>query len=162
MPLSASPPADARKVTSDEANGPEPLVPPLPTPVAVVVTALRNVKVSVTDLAVARDRYGVVFGLVSIMEFPDDGAVVRGIHGEIPGLGAVLALREDPEAARGLGGFAIANFTVPDRSTLEPWVSHLDALGVEHSGIRDTPRSSLLVMLNPDGQAIHLYTPMPG
>ena len=125
------------------------------------LTAFRNVKVPVTDLAVALDWYGKVFGFSPVLEFPDADGVVLGVHGEIPGLGAVLALREDPDAARGLGAFAICNFTVADRSALEAWVSHLDALGVRHGEIIDTPRLSVLVMDNPDGQEIHLYTSPP-
>ena len=121
---------------------------------------LRNVKVPVTDLAVARDWYGKVFGLRTLLEFADGDGVVRGIHAEIPGIGAVLALREDPETARGLGAFAIANFEVPDHAALEQWAAHLDRLGVPHNPIVDTPRLSMLLMHNPDGQEIHLYTPI--
>ena len=84
------------------------------------------------------------------------------MHGELPGIGDVLALREDPEAARGLGAFAIANFEVPDRATLEAWVRHLARCGVPHGPIVDTPRISLLVICNPDGQEIHLYAPLRG
>jgi hypothetical protein len=72
----------------------------------------------------------------------------------------VLALREDADAARGLGVFAIANFTVPDRPALEAWAAHLDDVGAQHGPIIDTPRLSLLAMQNPDGQEIHLYTPL--
>lgn len=129
--------------------------PPIPR-----LVALRNVKVPVTDLPSARAWYGKVFGFVPTLEFTDADGIVRGVHGEIPGIGAVLALREDPEAAVGLGAFGIANFTVADRSSLQTWVDHLDALGVTHGPIIDTPRLALLVIHNPDGQEIHLYTPM--
>lgn len=123
---------------------------------------LRNVKVPVTDLPVALDWYRKVLGFRSLIEFPDGEGVVRGVHGELPGIGAVPALREDVPAARGLGEFAIANFEVADRAALEDWVAHLDELGVEHGPIVDTPRLSLLVLRNPDGQEIHLYTPPRG
>ena len=122
------------------------------------VVGLRNVKVPVTDLRVAVDWYGRVLGFRPTIEFPDADGVVRGVHGELPGVGDVLALREDPDAARGLGAFAIANFAVSDRAALQVWVSHLDELGVAHGPIVDTPRLSLLVFTNPDGQEIHLYT----
>lgn len=125
-----------------------------------MLVGLRNVKVPVTDLKIALDWYGRVFGFRPTIEFPDADGVVRGVHGEIPGVGDVLALREDPEAARGLGVFAIANFSVADRLALETWVAHLDELGVTHGPIIDAPRLSLLVLTNPDGQEIHLYTPI--
>jgi catechol-2,3-dioxygenase len=126
------------------------------------LVGLRNVKVPVTDLGVALDWYGRVFGFRATIEFADADGVVRGVHGELPGIGEVLALREDPEAARGLGAFAVANFAVADRSALEDWVAHLDALGVGHGPVVDAPRLSLLVFANPDGQEVHLYTPNRG
>jgi catechol-2,3-dioxygenase len=116
--------------------------------------------VPVTDVQTAIAWYRKVFGFEPTIEFPDADGVVRGVHGEIPGIGAVLALREDPDAATGLGVFAIANFTVEDRASLQSWVDHLDALGVEHGPIVDAPHLSLLVIHNPDGQEIHLYTPL--
>ena len=125
-----------------------------------MLAALRNVKVPVTDLQVALDWYGKVFGFRPTMEFTDADGIVRGVHGALPGLGEVLALREDPDAARGLGVFAIANFAVADRAALQEWVKHLDELGVAHGSIVDAPRLSLLVFANPDGQEIHLYTPI--
>ena len=121
---------------------------------------LRNVKVPVTDLQIALDWYRRVLGFQPTIEFPDTDGVVRGVHGELPGAGDVLALREDPAAARGLGSFAIANFTVPDRPALQSWAAHLDELGINHGPIIDPPRLSLLVFANPDGQEIHLYTPI--
>ena len=121
---------------------------------------LRNVKVPVTDLPTALDWYGRVFGFRPTIEFPDADGAVRGVHGELPGIGDVLSLREDPAAARGLGVFAIANFAVADRLALQAWATHLDELGVTHGPIIDTPRLSLLVLANPDGQEIHLYTPI--
>lgn len=124
------------------------------------LVGLRNVKVPVTDLPVAVDWYGRVLGFRATIEFPDAQGVVRGVHGELPGIGAVLALREDRDAARGLGAFAVANFAVSDRATLQAWVGHLDGLGVAHGAIVDTPRVSILVFANPDGQEIHLYTPV--
>lgn len=125
-----------------------------------MLLGLRNVKVPVTDLPIALDWYGRVFGFRPTIEFSDADGVVRGVHGELPGIGEVLALREDPDAARGLGAFAIANFAVADRSALQAWVTHLDELGVAHGPIVDAPRLSILVFANPDGQEIHLYTPI--
>lgn len=120
----------------------------------------RNVKVPVTSLPEAVEWYGAVLGFRPTIEFPDAEGVVRGVHGDLPGLKDGLALREDPEAARGLGAFAVANFEVPDRSGLEAWADHLDRLGVAHDPIVDAPRLSLLVVRNPDGQEVHLYTPI--
>lgn len=125
-----------------------------------MLAGLRNVKVPVTDLPTALEWYGRVLGFRPTIEFSDAGGVVRGVHGELPGIGDVLALREDPDAARGLGVFAIANFAVSDRAALETWVKHLDELGIDHNPIVDGPRLSVLVFANPDGQEIHLYTPI--
>jgi catechol-2,3-dioxygenase len=121
---------------------------------------LRNVKVPVADIGIAIEWYAKAFGFQTMIEFRDDAGVVRGVHGELPGIGPVLALREDEPAARGLGAFAIANFEVPDRAALEAWAAHLDEVGVQHDPIVDGPRVSVLVLRNPDGQEIHLYTPI--
>jgi catechol-2,3-dioxygenase len=124
------------------------------------LVGLRNVKVPVSDLQIALDWYGRVLGFRPTIEFSDADGVLRGVHGELPGLGDVLSLREDPAAARGLGAFAIANFAVADRAALEVWVTHLDELDVSHGPIVDTPRLSVLIFANPDGQEVHLYTPL--
>jgi catechol-2,3-dioxygenase len=123
---------------------------------------LRNVKVPVTDLGVALEWYSRVLEFRPTIEFRDSDGVMRGVHGDLPGISAGLALREDPEAAQGLGTFAIANFEVADRSALEQWTAHLDAVGAPHDPIVDTPRLSVLIFSNPDGQEVHLYTPIRG
>jgi catechol-2,3-dioxygenase len=121
---------------------------------------LRNVKVPVSELGVAVEWYRDALGFQPSIEFRDSDGVVRGVHGDLPGSSAALALREDPEAARGLGAFAISNFEVPDRGALEAWATHLDAIGVQHDPIVDGPRLSVLILRNPDGQEVHLYTPI--
>lgn len=121
---------------------------------------LRNVKVPVSDLPAAIEWYGRTLGFRPITEFRDEDGVMRGVHGELPEIGAVLALREDPGAARGLGAFAISNFEVADRQALETWAAHLDKIGVQHDEIVDAPRVSVLIFRNPDGQEIHVYTPI--
>jgi catechol 2,3-dioxygenase-like lactoylglutathione lyase family enzyme len=121
---------------------------------------LRNVKVPVTDLGASIDWYSKVLGFRVLIEFPDAAGVVRGVHGELPGTGGSLALREDTDAARGLGAFAVANYEVADRSALGAWAAHLDQLGILHDPIVDAPRLSLQLLRNPDGQEVHLYTPI--
>jgi catechol 2,3-dioxygenase-like lactoylglutathione lyase family enzyme len=42
------------------------------------------------------------------------------------------------------------SFEVRDRAELEAWVTHLDAVGVEHSGIIDAQFGATLVFRDPD------------
>lgn len=43
-------------------------------------------------------------------------------------------------------------------STIEAWVAHLDALGIDHSPIIEASLGWLLVFDDPDGLQLHLYT----
>ena len=125
-----------------------------------VIIEVAKRQVPVTDLGVAIEWYSVALGFRPTIEFRDSDGVVRGVHGDLPGISAGLALREDPEAARGLGEFAISNFEVPDESALEAFSSHLDTVGVPHDPIVHAPRVSVLIFRNPDGQEVHIYTPI--
>ena len=66
---------------------------------------LRNVKVPVTNLAVALDWYGKVLGFRPTIEFPDSEGVVRGVHGDLPGIRrAAPSLHAVPKTGAGLSG----------------------------------------------------------
>ncbi len=117
------------------------------------------VKLPVRDLTESRAWYERVFGFVPELEFPDADGTVRGISGHLPGCGATwLALRESPAHAAGVEGFNLVNFTVRDRAALEEWTGHLERLGVPRSPIIDASVGWLVVLNDPNGIEIHLYT----
>lgn len=120
------------------------------------------VKLPVSDLARSRAWYEEVFGYVPEFEFPDDGGVVRGVAGHLPGVAdPALALREDPAAARGVAGFNLLNLAVEDRASVEAWAARLDQLGVEHSPVIEATIGWIVVLHDPDGIELHLYTRQP-
>jgi catechol 2,3-dioxygenase-like lactoylglutathione lyase family enzyme len=123
------------------------------------LAGVRHLKIPVTDLARSKAWYERVFGLQVTLEFADDDGVVRGLAGHMPGLGDVLvALRVNPEAARGCRNFDPFHFGVEDRAGIEAWASYLDGLGIGHSPAIEATIGWLLVLNDPDGLEIHLYS----
>ncbi|MPY99813.1 MAG: VOC family protein [Actinophytocola sp.] len=119
---------------------------------------IHHVKIPVTDLARSVDWYGRVFGYRTRWEFPDDDGVPQGVGGEVPGLGCMLAFRVNRVAAGGCREFDPVGFGVRDREHIEEWAAHLDALGVRHSPVIEASLGWLLVLDDPDGLQLHLYT----
>jgi catechol 2,3-dioxygenase-like lactoylglutathione lyase family enzyme len=120
------------------------------------LTRLRGVKLPVADLPKSLDFYRRAFGFAPWLEFPDDAGVVRGVAGDLPGCDGGLALRETPEAHSQPGLELLLG--VADKHAIEEWVAHLDALGVPHSPVIDATVGWLLVVHDPDGHEIHLYS----
>ena len=58
------------------------------------------------------------------------------------------------EQAIGLDHLA---FRVPDRETLEAWASHLDVLGIAHSGIQGENGGPLIVFRDPDNIQLEVW-----
>ena len=87
----------------------------------------------------------------------DDGARFAAVV-EVPGLGTVLQLRLDPERAARQAMFDPLAIAVDDRAALERWDAALAELGVLHSPILDAVRGWLIVIQDPDGNRIRLYT----
>lgn len=116
------------------------------------------VKLPVRDLAESRSWYEEVFGLSVEMEFPDADGVVRGISGHLSGVETWFALRESPAHAAGVEGFNLVNLAVEDRPALEEWSTRLDELGVPHSRIIDATIGWIVVLNDPNGIELHLYT----
>ena len=76
----------------------------------------------------------------------------------LPGLEPPLELRLDPDAARGSAGFDPVTYAVKSASDLHEWARYLDEAGIEHSPILRGFIGWLLVLFDPDGLSIHLYT----
>ena len=126
---------------------------------AATLKGVFGVKFPVSDLARSRAWYARVFGWEADYEFPDEDGIVRGASGHLAGVtGTFLALRENPPAARGVAGADLINLLVEDRSSLEAWVARLDELGIDHSPLIDATIGWLLVLHDPDGIELHLYT----
>lgn len=120
---------------------------------------LYAVKLPVRDLAESREWYERVLGFTVELEFPDADGVVRGVSGHLAGIGATwLALRESPAHAAGVAGFNLVNFAVVDRPALEEWAARLDTLGIRHSQVIEASIGWIVVLDDPNGIELHLYT----
>jgi glyoxylase I family protein len=53
-------------------------------------------------------------------------------------------------------------FRVADRDELQRWASHLDAMGVAHTGIIDSGYGPTLVFRDPDNMQLELYVHLVG
>ncbi|MCK9901171.1 VOC family protein [Frankia sp. Cpl3] len=116
-------------------------------------------KLPVSDLPRSLAWYRMVFGAQPILEFPDEDDVVRGVACTLPGLGSSgVSLRENPAAAAAIAGFNALVLAVEDRAAIEAWTRRLDDLGVAHSPVIDATVGWLLVLHDPDGIEIHLYS----
>jgi catechol 2,3-dioxygenase-like lactoylglutathione lyase family enzyme len=120
------------------------------------------VKLPVSDLARSVAWYERVLGFQAEIEFPDDDGVVRGVAGHLPGVPDTFwALREDPATAKALAGANVVNLAVKDRAAVEAWAAQLDHLGINHSPLIDATIGWMLVVRDPDGIELHLYSQQP-
>jgi catechol 2,3-dioxygenase-like lactoylglutathione lyase family enzyme len=127
----------------------------------VVESSLRGVfavKLPVSDLNTSRAWYQRVFGFAVEFEFPDEDEVVRGVAGHLPGVSAYIGLREEPAVAAAVSGFNLLNLAVDDLGAVEAWSKRLDELGVEHSPVIDATVGWIIVLHDPDGIELHIYS----
>lgn len=118
------------------------------------------VKLPVSSLASSRAWYDRVFGYTVELEFADDDGVVRGVSGHLTGVAdTYLALREAaPAIVESLSGWNLVNWAVADRAQVEAWIGRLDGLGIGHSPLIDATVGWMVVLADPDGHELHLYS----
>lgn len=123
------------------------------------LAGVHHVKIPVPELPATVAWYQRVFGYVEDIAFRDDDGVVRGSIGRIDGIDPVgIAFRINPTAAAGVRGFDPVSFAVQDRSGVEAWVGHLDALGIEHSPVIEATIGWILIFHDCNGMELHIYT----
>jgi catechol 2,3-dioxygenase-like lactoylglutathione lyase family enzyme len=121
---------------------------------------IHDLKFAVSDLDESLRFYERALGGKRMPELDhtrDDGTRFAVVV-EVPGLGTVLQLRLDPERAARQAMFDSLAVAVDDRAALERWDAALTQLGVLHSPILDAVRGWLIVIQDPDGNRIRLYT----
>ncbi|MGW4957975.1 VOC family protein [Nonomuraea sp. NPDC004186] len=124
----------------------------------VLLGGFHHVKLPVSSVHKSLEWYRRVLGLEVAIEFVEDG-VLRGVALADTDQTLMIALREEPERAAGLSGFDPVALAVPTLQALHTWSDHLDALGVEHSGIAEGSVGWLIGgIIDPDGIEIRLYT----
>lgn len=120
---------------------------------------LQHVALSVSDIGKSGPWYEDLFGFAKVAEFADPPMQIYMTPG-----GHALDLRQDPNVTGerfdvtrvGLDHLA---FVVEDQKELDEWQAHIDELGVENSGIQDSPFGRHLNFRDPDGIALEFYLP---
>jgi quinol monooxygenase YgiN/catechol 2,3-dioxygenase-like lactoylglutathione lyase family enzyme len=121
---------------------------------------IHHLQLPVSDLDRSAAWYGEVLGARRRDEVdhkPSDGPLFA-LGLAVPGLGVGLELRLNPTATAGMAGCGPLALAVDDRAGLEPWVEHLDSIGVEHSPILVGIIGWVLVVPDPDGLKLRFYT----
>ena len=122
---------------------------------------VHHLKLPVGDLQRSLGFYERVFGATRILEADhrrrDDGSLYAHIL-IVPGLGTLLELRLNPSRALAHSGFDPIVLSVADRSALSTWIKHLDDVGARHSPIITAIQAWLVVIEDPDGHRLRLYT----
>ena len=124
------------------------------------VSDIHHIKFAVADCERALAFYETVFGARRI-ERADHRDATGNIYAyicDMPGWGTLLDLRLSAAHAGSARRFDPVTLNIRDRTALAEWVAHLDALGVPHSGEIVTTLAFMLVIEDPDGRRIRLYT----
>ena len=122
---------------------------------------IHHLKIAVSDLGVALDFYERALGGRRIPEADhrreSDGSLYAYLLA-VPGLGALLELRLDPARAERHRLFDPVTLAVRDRATLAAWAEYLTRQDVLHSEIITAIQAWLIVVQDPDGNRLRLYT----
>jgi catechol 2,3-dioxygenase-like lactoylglutathione lyase family enzyme len=77
---------------------------------------------------------------------------------EVPGLPFPVQLRLSHALAKTIVGYEPVTFGATDRAHLDAWAAHLDACGVEHSGVCRARIGETIDFTSPDGTRLRFYT----
>jgi glyoxylase I family protein len=124
---------------------------------------ITHVALTVRDLSVSVPWYEALFDAKPVLDEDTDpefhhtvymvgGNMLFGLHQH--GKGA-----PDERFSEFKVGLDHVAFGCADRKALEDWAQRLDALGVEHGGIKDASYGSGLSFRDPDGVALEFFAP---
>jgi catechol 2,3-dioxygenase-like lactoylglutathione lyase family enzyme len=124
------------------------------------IDGIHHLKFAVADCDVSLRFYEAVFGArrLARADHRDAEGRIYAYICDMPGWGTLLDLRLSAVHAGAAARFDPVTLNIPDRAALAAWVAHLDALGVTHSGEIVTALAFMLVIEDPDGRRIRLYT----
>jgi catechol 2,3-dioxygenase-like lactoylglutathione lyase family enzyme len=119
---------------------------------------------TVRDVEISAAWYAELLGMKELMSGDDDTVSFRVlVHPESGWMMGVRQYREGSgdrfdELRTGLDHFA---FSVSSRADLDDWARELDARGVAHAPVADTPIGSVVVFRDPDNIQLEFwYSPV--
>ena len=122
---------------------------------------IHHIKFAVAELARSLKFYEDALGAKRIPAADhfreDDGSLYAYIL-DVPGLGAGLELRLNPEQAKKHYLFDPVTIAVEDRKALDQWSAYLAAKEIKHSPVIAAIQAWLIVLQDPDGNRLRLYT----
>ena len=123
------------------------------------INGLGHIDLTVTDVERSARWWEDVMGFSLVAQHEREGFKVWNVfHPSFLSIGLVAfeepASQRFDERAIGLDHLALR---VPDRAALEAWASHLDSVGVAHSGIQEENGGPLIVLRDPDNIQLELW-----
>ena len=121
---------------------------------------IHHFKLPVSNLDAALQYYENALNAERIVELDHltpDGSLFAYIL-KVPGLGTTLELRLNPKHAAAHRWFDPVTLLVENRAALERWDKVLTERGVRHSTIIAAIYTWILVLEDPDGNRMRLYT----
>ncbi|WP_158865921.1 VOC family protein [Leifsonia sp. AG29] len=126
-----------------------------------VLHGIHHLKIPVSDLSRSLDFYERSLDATRIPEADhrrhSDGALYAYLL-RVPGVDGLLELRLDSKRALAHSGFDPITLAVPDRQNLTLWHERLTARHIKHSPVITAIQAWLIVIEDPDGHRIRLYT----
>ena len=125
-----------------------------------VIDGVHHLKFAVSDPDRSLAFYETVFGAqrMPAADHRDADGRIYAYICDMPGFGTKLDLRQSDDHASSARHFDPVTLNIADRAALAEWIAHLDGLGVRHSGEIITALAFMLVIEDPDGRRIRLYT----
>ncbi len=123
------------------------------------VTGIHHLALTVSDLDASTAFYELVLGFPPAGELEGEGLCRRLFT--LPG-GTNLGLTEhDPTTSESFTPFRPGmdhlGLAVDTTGELRAWADHLNAVGIEHSGLVEAPYGTALSFKDPDGTALELF-----
>jgi len=127
------------------------------------LAGLHHVAINVRDLDKSVQWYTDVLGFAPLFPYDTDTfrrRIMRHPSGVVLGLTRHEHADGDAEFNERRTGLDHLAFGVASRSELDAWVERLEAAGVAHSGVKETPAtgSSLIAFRDPDNLQLELYS----
>jgi catechol 2,3-dioxygenase-like lactoylglutathione lyase family enzyme len=124
------------------------------------IAGLHHIQFPVSDLEENISWFGRVLGArhQPALDHYDAENVRFAVILDLPGLPFPVQLRLSRVLAKAIAGYEPVTFGVGDRAHLEAWAAHLEACGVEYSGIHTARIGETIEFASPDGARLRFYT----